>query len=530
MPSDAMPAPKADYLVIGGCGFLGRHLCEQLLERGYTVRVFDIRKTFENDKITFVIGDLCNENDLKQALEGVGGVFHCASPSPLSNNRELFYKVNVDGTKLLIDLCKSAGVKNVPVVRPPTALSARTPVCPAFPRASPRTRRPLSSGAPWRTGLLLQELKRDDLKPFQNLQALVITHTLLSSVEQDAFADLKGLRSLDLSFNQIDKMEPGMFQALSSLRFLHLTGNQHRFLPAQLFKGLKDLLELYLGSLRLAAITPDPVHGPRRDNDLDEIPVEFASGTVFSQLKVLDLSFNRLTELPGALEPLLHDVGRIILEDNPWHCSCGLAWLKSHPEHIYSEHGTNAVVCATPPELRYEILAKVPDDRLSCIPPTIACQDPGPVEAGETLTVTCEATGDPFPNVTWSAADGSVFRGEGDAGMGVKVNRSGSVVELVVQASLAWNGTLRVACSNQKGANHTDVHVIVYPITTTTTTTTTTTPTTGTTPDGRHSNTIISRPSQPNTTSSRKPHHQTQQRPRKLQDKTGRFGSADDRA
>nr|KAG5686541.1 hypothetical protein BaRGS_001542 [Batillaria attramentaria] len=259
--------------------------------------------------------------------------------------------------------------------------------------------------------LLLQELKRDDLKPFQNLQALVITHTLLSSVEQDAFADLKGLRSLDLSFNQIDKMEPGMFQALSSLS----------------------------------------------DNDLDEIPVEFASGTVFSQLKVLDLSFNRLTELPGALEPLLHDVGRIILEDNPWHCSCGLAWLKSHPEHIYSEHGTNAVVCATPPELRYEILAKVPDDRLSCIPPTIACQDPGPVEAGETLTVTCEATGDPFPNVTWSAADGSVFRGEGDAGMGVKVNRSGSVVELVVQASLAWNGTLRVACSNQKGANHTDL-------------------------------------------------------------------------
>nr|KAG5685846.1 hypothetical protein BaRGS_014306 [Batillaria attramentaria] len=337
--------------------------------------------------------------------------------------------------------------------------------------------------------LLLQELKRDDLKPFQNLQALVITHTLLSSVEQDAFADLKGLRSLDLSFNQIDKMEPGMFQALSSLRFLHLTGNQHRFLPAQLFKGLKDLLELYLGSLRLAAITPDLFTGldglwmlDLSDNDLDEIPVEFASGTVFSQLKVLDLSFNRLTELPGALEPLLHDVGRIILEDNPWHCSCGLAWLKSHPEHIYSEHGTNAVVCATPPELRYEILAKVPDDRLSCIPPTIACQDPGPVEAGETLTVTCEATGDPFPNVTWSAADGSVFRGEGDAGMGVKVNRSGSVVELVVQASLAWNGTLRVACSNQKGANHTDVHVIVYPITTTTTTTTTTTPTTGTTP------------------------------------------------
>lgn len=108
-----MPAPKATCLVIGGCGFLGRHLCEHLLERGYTVRVFDIRKTFENEKIAFVTGDLCNEDDLRQALEGVEIVFHCASPSPLSNNRSLFYKVNVDGTKLLIDLCKSVCIQRL---------------------------------------------------------------------------------------------------------------------------------------------------------------------------------------------------------------------------------------------------------------------------------------------------------------------------------------------------------------------------------------------------------------------------------
>ena len=48
--------------------------------------------------------------DVLAALDGVACVFHCASPSPLSNNRELFYKVNLEGTKLLISLCKKAGV------------------------------------------------------------------------------------------------------------------------------------------------------------------------------------------------------------------------------------------------------------------------------------------------------------------------------------------------------------------------------------------------------------------------------------
>ena len=38
-------------------------------------------------------------------------VFHVASPAPSSNNRELFYRVNIEGTKNLIEACKEAGVK-----------------------------------------------------------------------------------------------------------------------------------------------------------------------------------------------------------------------------------------------------------------------------------------------------------------------------------------------------------------------------------------------------------------------------------
>ena len=47
--------------VVGGCGFLGRHLTEGLLERGYQVNVFDLKTTFENDQVRFFTGDLCQK-------------------------------------------------------------------------------------------------------------------------------------------------------------------------------------------------------------------------------------------------------------------------------------------------------------------------------------------------------------------------------------------------------------------------------------------------------------------------------------
>ena len=47
--------------VVGGCGFLGRHMVEKLLERGYRVNVFDIRETFTDKRVKFFIGDLCKQ-------------------------------------------------------------------------------------------------------------------------------------------------------------------------------------------------------------------------------------------------------------------------------------------------------------------------------------------------------------------------------------------------------------------------------------------------------------------------------------
>ena len=47
--------------MIGGGGFLGRHIVERLLEKGYAVQVFDIRSTFVDEQVKFFVGDLCKK-------------------------------------------------------------------------------------------------------------------------------------------------------------------------------------------------------------------------------------------------------------------------------------------------------------------------------------------------------------------------------------------------------------------------------------------------------------------------------------
>ncbi|CAL1613443.1 unnamed protein product [Knipowitschia caucasica] len=100
-------------LVIGGSGFLGRHLVEKLLDRGYAVSVFDIRQNYELPNVIFYQGDLCDKQALLSALKDVSLVFHCASPAPASDNRELFERVNIQGTGTVIQACKESGVKKM---------------------------------------------------------------------------------------------------------------------------------------------------------------------------------------------------------------------------------------------------------------------------------------------------------------------------------------------------------------------------------------------------------------------------------
>ena len=110
-------------LVLGGDGFLGSHLVDDLLARGYDVRVFDrFRKghiknlNHVKGKIEIHKGDFLNKRHLSRALQGVEYVFHFVSlstPASTANDPQREIKLNLEGTLQLLDLCVKYGVKKV---------------------------------------------------------------------------------------------------------------------------------------------------------------------------------------------------------------------------------------------------------------------------------------------------------------------------------------------------------------------------------------------------------------------------------
>lgn len=110
-------------LVLGGDGFLGSHLVDDLLARGYEVRVFDRfhKRQIKNlshlkGKVQFHRGDFLNKRHLSRALKDMDYVFHFVSlstPASTADNPQEEIRLNMKGTLQLLDLCVKRGVKKI---------------------------------------------------------------------------------------------------------------------------------------------------------------------------------------------------------------------------------------------------------------------------------------------------------------------------------------------------------------------------------------------------------------------------------
>ena len=104
-------------LITGGTGFLGSHLVRQLVETGakdIRVMATSIPEWLTGLGLDTFEGSITNKDDVARAVEGVSEIYHLAGKVSRDKNdaRELF-KLHVDGTRLLCDAAKKAGVKTI---------------------------------------------------------------------------------------------------------------------------------------------------------------------------------------------------------------------------------------------------------------------------------------------------------------------------------------------------------------------------------------------------------------------------------
>lgn len=102
------PDRAPSVLVTGGTGFVGSHLVEHLVSRGYEVvcLVRDPRRLrwLDGQKVRLVPGDCLAPDTLPQAVRGAGMVIHAAGLTKAHRVRE-YYRVNHDGTANLLRAC-----------------------------------------------------------------------------------------------------------------------------------------------------------------------------------------------------------------------------------------------------------------------------------------------------------------------------------------------------------------------------------------------------------------------------------------
>jgi len=104
-------------LVTGGAGFIGSHLVDGLIAKGYSVRVLDnLYKqihpagklpSYFNPKAEFIKGDVTKRSDWLKALVGVDAVFHFAAAVGVGQSMyeiEHYVKVNSLGTAIFLDI------------------------------------------------------------------------------------------------------------------------------------------------------------------------------------------------------------------------------------------------------------------------------------------------------------------------------------------------------------------------------------------------------------------------------------------
>jgi UDP-glucose 4-epimerase len=137
------------FLVTGGAGFIGSHLCDALLARGDRVRILDDLSTGRRANVPpsaeLIVGDIADPEAALAATDGIDGCFHLAAIASVErgvNDWLGTHRANLTGAISIFDAIRRHGTK-APVVYASSA--AVYGDCQTIPIAESAERRPLSA-------------------------------------------------------------------------------------------------------------------------------------------------------------------------------------------------------------------------------------------------------------------------------------------------------------------------------------------------------------------------------------------------
>ena len=146
------------YLVTGGAGFIGSHLCDRLLADGHTVRVIDDLSTGKPENLPveaeFLHASIADSASLDSAFKDVDGCFHLAAIASVERSCEAWlatHQINLSASVQVFNAAKTMGV---PVVYASSAAIYGNN--PAIPLAETAPLAPLSPYGADKAGMELQ--------------------------------------------------------------------------------------------------------------------------------------------------------------------------------------------------------------------------------------------------------------------------------------------------------------------------------------------------------------------------------------
>lgn len=111
-------------LVTGGGGFLGSHVVELLLERGYAVRSLgrSPQQALADKGVEVIRGDIVDAAAVDKAVAGTDAVFHVAAKAGFWGDRDGYEKPNVIGTRNVLTACAKHGVTRLVYTSTPSVV------------------------------------------------------------------------------------------------------------------------------------------------------------------------------------------------------------------------------------------------------------------------------------------------------------------------------------------------------------------------------------------------------------------------